>query len=180
MKIKIKKSCMSEIDVLTNIDMQCFNSAYWNKETFKSELNSSYSDYLSAIDVESDKLLGYIGMWKVINEGHIVRLAVDPIYQRKHIADILLYNLILLSQKNKISYLTLEVESNNLKALSLYKKYMFNILGIRKKYYQDKQNDALVLWTGNINNKSFIDNARLIFMPYSDYLIGADKLSYIL
>ena len=80
-----------------------------------------------------------------------------------HVADILLYSLIQKAITNDIKWLTLEVRTNNDAANHLYKKYKFKIIGIRKKYYEDNNDDALILWTNDIQVKEYRTYIHEIF-----------------
>ena len=76
-------------------------------------------------------------------------------HRKKHIADILLYNLLNSALKEGVKWLTLEVRISNSSAIGLYLKYKFKQLGIRKGYYQDNNEDALILWTDDISTLDY-------------------------
>ena len=117
-------------------------------------------------------------MWRVNDEGHITTMAVDIKYRRRHIADILLYNIINSALSNRIKWLTLEVRISNIAAIGLYTKYNFKQLGIRKKYYQDNNEDALLLWTEDINRKEYNEHLDCILSQIKGETIHADKYQY--
>jgi ribosomal-protein-alanine N-acetyltransferase len=87
-----------------------------------------------------------MGMWHVVNEGHITNVAVAPAHRNKHIASALLDAAIAEAEKLEMLGLTLEVRKSNTPALSLYKKFGFKLEGIRKEYYEDNREDALIMW----------------------------------
>lgn len=175
-KITIRNTNISDLDQIIKIDTEAFGTNHWSYKTFYNELNNQYSLYLSA-EYNKD-IIGYIGMWKVQNEGHITTMAVDVNYKRRHIADILLYNIINKSIALKIKWLTLEVRYNNIPAINLYKKFKFKQLGIRKKYYQDHNDDALVLWSENIELPEYLQYIEDIICQFKNNFIYADKLQY--
>jgi len=85
-----------------------------------------------------------------LEEAHITNIAVSPEYRRMHIGEALLKTVIDECYKNMVKYITLEVRAGNTPAIGLYEKYGFKSLGLRKGYYQDNNEDALIMWTENI------------------------------
>ncbi len=131
-----------------NLEAIVYKSHYWSLNSFKSELNSKYSRYfLAESDKQKGEILGYAGYWIVSNEAHITTIVTHPDFRRNGIADKLLYTLIQNANLNKLSWLTLEVRASNIAAINLYRKYKFKELGIRKNYYQDNNEDAIILWS---------------------------------
>ena len=98
-----------------------------------------------------------MGIWKIIDEAHVTNLCVHPNYQNQKLAHRLLLSSIEECYKNKIKYITLEVRVSNEKAIHLYEKFGFKSLGLRKKYYQDNNEDALIMWSENIFDKKYKD-----------------------
>ena len=154
----IRNALISDIEQILKIEEESFGSHHWSYESFINELDAKYSKYLVCIDKSVDRVIGYIGSWLIFDEGHITTLAVDVSCRRNHIADILLYNLISFFYKKSIKWITLEVRASNFAAIFLYTKYLFKKLGIRKKYYQDNNEDALILWTEDITTNTFKKN----------------------
>lgn len=177
MNISIRKALESDIDTILPIEENAFGTHHWSKQSFISEFSNNYSTYLVA-EMPEKKIAGYGGYWRVIDEGHITTLAVSLNYRRRHIADILLYFLIQDAYKFSVKWLTLEVRASNIPAINLYKKFKFEQLGIRKKYYQDNNEDAIMFWTKNINDPSFKKNLNNIFINISQNNLNADILQY--
>ena len=122
------------------------------------ELNNDLAWYYSLFNTEG-KLVAYAGTWHIIDEGHITTIAVKKEYLRNHIGEAIIQKIIEDCYKNNIKYLTLEVRVSNTPAIKLYEKYGFQSLGTRKGYYQDNNEDALIMWTENI----FYDKFKSIF-----------------
>ena len=157
----LRKSIINDIKYILDIDMASFGLHHWSYNAFVSEFTNEYSHYLTCVDsLDNTNIIGYIGYWKILDEGHITTLAVNPLYRRNGFADILLYNLIINAIKKKIKWLTLEVRASNLSAQNLYRKFLFKNLGIRKKYYQDNNEDALILWTNNISSQEYLEHIK--------------------
>ena len=85
-----------------------------------------------------------------MEEAHITNIAVSPACRRSHIGEALLTTIIDECYRNMAKYITLEVRVSNKPAIALYEKYGFKSLGVRKGYYQDNNEDALIMWTENI------------------------------
>ena len=90
--------------------------------------------------------MGYVGIWFVMDEGHITNVAVHSDYRGRKIGDKLVQALVNLCRENKIVSMTLEVRVSNIVAQNLYKKYGFKLAGIRKEYYSDNKEDAMIMW----------------------------------
>ena len=153
-KFKIVEMEHKNIDDILQIEELCYGAHHWSRESFLTELNNKISSYFCAID-ENGKCLGYTGIWKIIDEAHVTNLSVHPDFQNQKIAHFLLLNSIKECYKEKIKYITLEVRVSNEKAIHLYEKFGFKSLGLRKKYYQDNNEDALIMWSENIFDKKY-------------------------
>ena len=100
-------------------------------------------------------VVGFTGMWVVVDEGHITNIAVRKLYQRQGIGELLLISLIDLATELNARFLALEVRASNVAAQSLYGKYGFSQVGVRRGYYTDNHEDALLMSTGDITAASF-------------------------
>lgn len=149
MKIKIMPMQKSQIDEVLKIEEQAYGDHHWSKDSFYGELSNDLAHYYSAFDLENN-LVGYAGSWQILDEAHITTIAVKPEFQRKKIGEALLNKILANCYKNEIKYITLEVRASNMPAISLYEKYGFKSLGTRKGYYQNNNEDALIMWTENI------------------------------
>lgn len=140
----ISKMFLEDIDCIMEIEVLCF-SIPWSREAFQSEITTNnLAEYIVArLD---GKIVGYAGMWKILDEGHITNIAVHPDVQRQKIGTRMVEELIQLAKQYNIEKLTLEVRESNTLAQGLYKNFGFEVLGIRKKYYEDNKEDALIMW----------------------------------
>ena len=98
---------------------------------------------------------GFIGFWSLADEAHITTIAIREALQRQGIGEMLLISTIDMARELKVSVVTLEVRVSNTGAQSLYAKYGFNRTGIRKAYYTDNREDAVVMTTDDINSAQF-------------------------
>ena len=179
MVIRIRNAKISDIEQIFTLEREIYSAHHWSKKSFASELKNKYSRYLVfELDSENKEILGYVGYWILKNEGHITTMVVSQYHRRKHIADILLYNLINCAYKDGIKWLTLEVRISNLSAIGLYFKYKFKQLGIRKNYYQDNNEDALILWTDDITKNEYQDFLKEYFSQLKEKFNTTDILQY--
>ena len=105
---------------------------------------------ISALAEADGVLCGYVGIWKIVDEGHITNVAVSPDYRRRHIARAMLEALIARCGQNGITSYTLEVRVGNEPAIKLYEGLGFTAAGLRKGYYEDNGEDALIMWKGKL------------------------------
>lgn len=147
--VKIKPMQKTDLDDVISIEAKAYGEHHWSKDSFMSELSNDLAKYFSAFNTDG-QLIGYCGCWQILEEAHITNIAVSPDYRRKHIGEALLTSIIDECYRNMAKYITLEVRVSNTPAISLYEKYGFKSLGARKGYYQDNNEDALIMWTENI------------------------------
>jgi len=102
-----------------------------------------------------DRVVGYAGMWVILDEAHITTIAVEPAFRGQHIGERLLVGLIDAALERGARWMTLEVRKSNLTAQALYRKYGFREIGTRKAYYSDNREDAIVMWTGGLREREF-------------------------
>lgn len=100
-------------------------------------------------------VLGYGGFWHVVDEAHICTLAVHPGWRGRGLGELLLVHLIEQATARNAAVVTLEVRTSNLVAQQLYRKYGFAVAGLRKGYYSDNQEDALIMTTDLISSANY-------------------------
>ncbi len=147
--VKIKPMEKADLDSVVLLEENAYGQHHWSKDSFMSELSNELAKYFSAFN-EKNELIAYAGCWQILEEAHITTIAVSPEYRRKSLGEALLVTLLDKCYRDMIKYITLEVRVSNKPAISLYEKYDFKSLGVRKGYYQDNNEDALIMWTENI------------------------------
>lgn len=160
-KFVISKMQTTDIDEVFHIEELVHPNHHWSKDSFYNELLNNLSAYF-CIRNNENILAGYIGIWKIIDEAHITTLAVHPDFQRMQIGQALIIQIIEECYKNMIKYITLEVRESNEKAIKLYEKFLFDSIGMRKNYYQDNNENAIIMFTQNIWYDKFKNNFALI------------------
>jgi [ribosomal protein S18]-alanine N-acetyltransferase len=126
----------------------------WSPSLFVSEMTSGRSRaYLVA--VEGRSVVGYAGVVSYGDEAHITTIAVDPDHQRRKIGTRLLYELIRRAQDMGAHAVSLEVRVTNWGAQRLYARFGFRPVGVRKGYYQETNEDAVVMWTEDVRTAEY-------------------------
>lgn len=139
----------SHINDVYELSKECF-SIPWSLDAISNELENTLAHYVVAEDLSTNKVIGFVGVWIIVGEGNITNIAVNPNYRNKSIASNLLINLFELCKNNNCSDITLEVRASNISAQNLYSKFGFIQEGLRKRYYEDNNEDAIILWKRDI------------------------------
>ena len=121
----------------------------WSLGIFMSELNQHGSRHYVAARC-GGKLVGYAGLMFGYDEAHVTNIAVDPSWQRHHIGTRLLVNLFHAALGRPARDVTLEVRVSNGPAQAMYRRFGFETEGVRKNYYVETGEDALVMWARDI------------------------------
>ncbi|MDQ0999793.1 ribosomal-protein-alanine N-acetyltransferase [Neobacillus niacini] len=133
-----------DLDQILEVEHASFATP-WSREAFYNEIyNNKFAVYI--VLEEDDKIIGYCGAWVVIDEAHVTNLAILPYYRGKKLGEALLRKMMTVAKDMGARRMTLEVRVTNNVAQSLYRKLGFQNGGIRKNYYTDNQEDALVMW----------------------------------
>jgi len=141
-------SSASQIDDILAIEEVSFSSP-WTREMYVAELsNTSVSYFYLARTQTGDpgEVVGFCSFWHVLDELHINNLAVLPAYRRSHIGTALLRRVLEDGARLGAAKATLEVRRSNEPARMLYEKFGFSVAGVRRGYYSNPPEDALVLW----------------------------------
>ncbi len=134
------------IEEVYQIELESFTSP-WSKKSLKAEVVANeHAHYFVVMDTVKNKVAGYGGMWHIVNEGHITNIAVKGDYRRHGVATLLVEHINAFAKTKEMIGITLEVRVTNIAAQALYKKLGFDLEGIRKEYYSDTKEDALIMW----------------------------------
>lgn len=145
MKIDYKLMNTSHVNGVYSLSKECF-SVPWSLDSINNELNNKVAKYIVAEDLSTKEVVGFVGVWIIVGEGDITNIAVNPNFRKLGIATNLLKMLIAVCAENDCKNITLEVRSSNIPAQNLYTKLGFVNEGIRKKYYADNGEDAIIMW----------------------------------
>lgn len=175
---------MTEADIsqVADIEAESFPTT-WPRTAYRRELGNKLARYLVLIDrahapvvprprvqkslfglrrrvteeepASSDFIVGYVGIWFMVDEAHIVAIAVREAYRGQGLGELLLSRAMDLAMSNQQEIVTLEVRRSNLVAQALYEKYRFLKVGVRRRYYSDNHEDAIIMSTPPIQHEGF-------------------------
>lgn len=131
------------VDSLVKLEAECFTNP-WSTNMFLGDLKSGHTCYIGAFN-ENDELIGYIGMWKTGGVGEITNVAVHPNHRRRGIASSLIVKLCDFCTERDLLHINLEVRESNDNAILLYEKYGFEKVGLRKNYYKNPTENAILM-----------------------------------
>ena len=140
--IEIVKMDESHVTAIAGIEKLCFSDP-WSENSISYELTSRLSYWLVAL--ENGEVVGYIGSQSVLGESDMMNVAVHPDHRRKGIAEALVNTLSADLKARDNVCLTLEVRASNAPAIALYEKLGFVQVGLRKNYYRNPKEDAIIM-----------------------------------
>ena len=151
-QVSIDPMRVEDMETVLQIDRLSF-PVPWMPTAFATELSNRSACYLVAR--QSTQVVGFGGEWVIMDEAHITTLAVHPFHRGHHIGERLLLALIEEGIRRRATRATLEVRQNNHAARHLYKKFGFYEAAIRKNYYTDNGENAIVMWADNIHTHAY-------------------------
>jgi [ribosomal protein S18]-alanine N-acetyltransferase len=144
MNLIVRQAEERDIKPMAEMDLLCF-TAPWSEASFKKEIKENHMAFYIVAELDG-RMAGYAGLWCIVDEGHITNVAVHPDFRRRGIGEALVSVLLQHTVENGILSHTLEVRASNNPAISLYKKFGFEPAGLRKNYYEDNGEDAIIMW----------------------------------
>lgn len=142
--VNIRPMDKRDINHVVYIEKKCFNCP-WTKGTFIDEIfNNKLAHYF--VVTLGKKVIGYAGTWTILDEAHVTTIAVHPDFRGKGLGKRLVVTLMLHTIKMGIPRITLEVRASNITARKLYQGLGFLEHGVRKGYYCDNHEDAIIMW----------------------------------
>jgi len=142
-RYKLVPMSPDNVDQIAAIEQECFSKP-WTKRMLMEELDNLSASFIAA-QAEDGAILGYAGLTVVLDEGYINNVAVRTEYRKQGVASALLDVFLRFAQANSLAFLTLEVRASNVPAIALYRKHGFEEAGRRKNYYEDPQEDAILM-----------------------------------
>ncbi|MDA8261736.1 MAG: ribosomal protein S18-alanine N-acetyltransferase [Actinomycetota bacterium] len=126
----------------------------WTMNVFLSELSYKKERSYSVARIGTE-VVGYSGVMYVLEDAHITNIAVDPAYHRHHVGSALMYSLVMEAIDAGSKNLTLEVRVSNQPAQRMYHSFGFMPVGVRKGYYQESNEDAIIMWAYDIDTTEY-------------------------
>lgn len=147
-ELKIRKMLADDIDGVLAVEHKCFTTP-WSRAAFEAEEEDNNLAYYLVAET-SEGIVGYAGVWIILDEAHITNIAVLPDYRAQGLGEKLLTSLIDYARSRDSVGMTLEVRVSNVVAQHLYEKLGFRSRGIRRNYYSDTKEDALIMWKDDL------------------------------
>jgi len=153
--VVIDDMTLDDIDAVQEVERSSF-PVPWPANAFRHELTQNRNARY-VVARSNDVIVGYAGLWLMVDEAHITTFAVHPDSRRQRIGERLLQRLFEVAAVMNAEWLTLEVRASNLPAQKLYEKYGFRRAGVRRRYYSDNNEDALIMWTERLKDRTVKD-----------------------
>ena len=144
MNVELRRLEADDLDVVEEIERDCYPTP-WSRAMFDAELRKPSSLALGAF-TEDDELVGYAFVSRYVDAWHVMNVAVVDEFRRRGIASALLERLFAVTATDPRRGYTLEVRMSNTGAIRLYERLGFEARGVRRGYYTDNREDALIMW----------------------------------
>lgn len=152
LSVEFRSMRLDDIPEIVEVELESF-TVPWTPEAFRQELiHNQNAHYI--VMLHEGRIIGYAGMWLIIDEAHITNVAIREKYRGMKLGRKLLRHLIDSALLMGAERMTLEVRVSNRNAQSLYERFGFRPVGIRKGYYSDNQEDALIMWADILTDRS--------------------------
>jgi ribosomal-protein-alanine N-acetyltransferase len=143
--VEFRRLKLRDLSAIEEIERSAYPTP-WSRSMFAGELAKPSSVCLGAIDVERDRLVGYLIISRYVDAWHVMNIAVADDYRRRGIATRLMVRLFEITSGDANRGYTLEVRVSNEAAIHLYERLGFKARGVRRGYYTDNREDALIMW----------------------------------
>ena len=148
--IQTRLATTKDIPALAKLELVIFPEDPWTEGMFKGEFSGTNDTIYLVLEDSNENgtasVIGYAGIWIILDEGHITNVGVHPDYRRQHLAERLVTELLAKAEEKGAVRETLEVRKSNEPAICLYEKLGFQYAGTRRGYYPDNHEDALIYW----------------------------------
>jgi ribosomal-protein-alanine N-acetyltransferase len=142
-RIEMDRMKLTDLDDVLEVERRSYATP-WSRRAFVSELTeNAYAHYLVAR--HDGRVIGYVGMWLILEECHITNVAVHPDWRGRGVGKLLMGSAIAFAEAAGARRITLEVRRSNLVAQHLYESFGFRNVGVRKGYYTDNHEDAFIM-----------------------------------
>lgn len=142
--IAFREMTVDDLDDVMEVELNSFATP-WSRDAFFNELTKNQFAHYLVVEVDQ-KVVGYCGVWIIVDEAHITNIALLPDFRGMRLGEALMARIIELAKRIGAMRMTLEVRVSNVRAQSLYRKFGFEKGAVRKQYYSDNLEDALVMW----------------------------------
>jgi ribosomal-protein-alanine N-acetyltransferase len=157
-RLAIETMRAEDIATVLGIESVSFSTS-WPANAFANEINENKLAhyYVGRID---GKIVAYGGIWVILEDSHITTIAVHPDHRGRGLGEQMLVHLLDEAMSRGASWITLEVRETNEVAQRLYRKYGFTNVSVRRAYYSDNNENAVVMWAGNLRGQLYKNRLR--------------------
>jgi ribosomal-protein-alanine N-acetyltransferase len=152
--ILVRRMTMDDVEQVCAVDALCYATP-WHSGAYITELTNRHATYFTAEC--RGQLVGYSGMWVVLDEAQITTIAVHPEFRGRRIARLLFHMLMESGRDQGATRASLEVRERNAPAIAVYRRYGFQEAALRRNYYQDTQENGLVMWREGMRETAFAE-----------------------
>lgn len=138
----VRKMTRDDVEAVYNLSVTCFSEP-WSLESIKQEITNPVASYFVA--EQDGEIVGYSGLWHVLDEGEVINIAVSHTMRRQGIGKLLLKSLFEEAQTHQLSVIHLEVRESNQAAQELYAQFGFKTIALRKGYYHKPLENAVIM-----------------------------------
>lgn len=138
----IRKMTAQDLDGVMRVELESFPLP-WSRESYLGELSNSFASYL-VCDLEGE-IIGFGGIWVVFDEAHITNVAIASARRQRGLGTMLMERLEAIAREKRAQRILLEVRTSNYSAQRMYNNLGYIPTGLRKEYYTDNQEDAIIM-----------------------------------
>ena len=149
-----------DLDEVGRIESESFPST-WPSNAFRTEIHDNKLAFYYVGRV-GGRIVAYGGIWVILEDSHITTIAVHPDFRGKRFGEQMLLRLLDETMERGASWITLEVRESNIVAQALYRKYGFTVVSTRRAYYSDNNENALVMWAGNVKGALYRNRVQAL------------------
>ena len=143
-EVVVRQAVADDMEDIYEIEHLCFPDP-WSRDALLYELTENPRAFFIVAELEG-QVVGYAGLWWIGDEGHVTNVAVRPGFRNRHIGQAIVSVMIDFTSGEGILHHTLEVRRSNEPAIRLYEKFGFRQEGVRKGYYLNNGEDAIIMW----------------------------------
>lgn len=139
-QVTVSVANIDDVKDIANIENNSFSTP-WSEKAIRESMDAGTIFYVACLN---NKIVGYMGLSKIVGEGYVTNIAVLPEYRRLGIGEKIL-GYVIDNTKAELEFISLEVRVSNIAAISLYEKFGFERTGLRKRFYTNPQEDAIIM-----------------------------------
>ncbi|GAC1419600.1 MAG: ribosomal protein S18-alanine N-acetyltransferase [Candidatus Velthaea sp.] len=169
-RLEIAPMVTADIPAVLAIESLSFSSA-WPANAFTNEIRDNKLAFYFVGRLEG-QIVAYGGIWVILEDSHVTTIAVHPDLRGRRLGEEMLIHLLDEAIANGASWITLEVRETNESAQKLYRKYGFTTVSTRRGYYSDNNENALVMWAGNLKGPLYASRLAVLKETLARSLVG--------